>query len=188
MESYKNYEKKTENQEGIPIPSRRSAVESGLLEFLRLREEIESHYKQIREKKARLEELVAAEPSIKSLDAVVRKVPRKEEEKKRKREEVVEETSSEEEEEAEDPKKKKRKMKNALNKKKQTHRSYLRQGYTMTEEEIAREGGEVDKQYVYQKDLGEGRVKVHVMKGMEGLKLSSTLGEEQREMEVDLRE
>jgi hypothetical protein len=45
------------------------------------------------------------------------------------------------------------------------------------------EGGELEKQYVYFKKLDEGKSSTHVMKGMEGLKLSSNLGEEDLEMQ-----
>jgi len=182
MEKYNNYEKKSDNIDGIPVSSRRSFEELALLEYMKLREEIESHYKEIRNKKRKLELLVNASQSIKELDARLRKIPRQEEEKKRKREEVPPENEQEKTEEKGDPTKKKKKLKNAISKKKQTHRSYLQQGYTMTEQEIEEEGGEKSKQYVYFKDLGDNKSSVHVMKGIEGLKLSSTLGDEDQEM------
>ena len=181
MEKYANYEKKSQNIDGIPVSSRRSFEELAILEYMKLREEIEAHYKEIRDKKRRLELLVSASTSIKELDAKLRKVPRQVEEKKRKREEPPPENNSSEEEEEKDTKKKKKKIKNAISKKKQTHRSYLRQGYTMTEQEIQEEGGEKGKQFVYFKDLGDGKQSVHVIKGIEGLKLSSTLGDEEME-------
>jgi len=176
MEDNKNYEKKAENIEGIPLTSRRSAEEISVLEFVRLREEIEEHYKQIRDKKARLEKLVSGFESVRQLDSYLRKIPRKEEEKKRKREETARTSEEESGNESGAPTKKK-KLKNAIQKKKQVHRSYLRQGYTMTEQEIRSEGGEVGKQFVYFKDLGDGKSSTHVMKGIEGLQLSSNLGE-----------
>jgi hypothetical protein len=51
----------------------------------------------------------------------------------------------------------------------------------MTESEIAKEGGEVERQYTYFKDLGDGKSSTHVIKGIGGLKLASQLGEEMSE-------
>jgi len=179
----KSYEEKKENQEDIPVPSRRTEEERDLLEYLRLREDVEDWYKKIRKAKRRIEDLVGSNQAVASLDKQLKKRPREIEEERISRKKKREPKSLlllEEEEE----KKKKKKIKNARKKKLDTHRSYLRQGYTMTEEEIEEEGGEVFKQYVYFKDLGDGKSSTHRMKGMEGLKLSSTLGEEEREMEL----
>jgi len=171
----KSYERTPENYEEIPLLARRSGKEVGILEFLRLREEVEDHYKQIRDKKRRIQELLDTDPSIKDLDTRLRKIPRAEDDRRKEREEKGKAKElSELEEEGE--KKERKKKKNALEKKKQTHKSYIKQGYTMSEEEIAKEGGEVEKQYVYFKDLGEGKSSTHRMRGMEGLQLSSLIG------------
>lgn len=176
-----SYEETAENIEGIPLNSRRSKKELDTLEFLKLREEIEDAYKLIREKKRRIEELLEGDASLRELDSSMRKIPRRIEElreaRKGKRKGVPDV-------EAEASKQREKKLKNAIKRKKQEHRDYLKQGYTMTEKEIRAEGGEVGKQYVYFKDMGDGKSSTHVIKGIQGLKLSSTLGEhEMEEME-----
>jgi hypothetical protein len=178
----KSYEEKRENQEDIPVPSRRTQEEREILEYLDLREDIEVWYKKIRVAKSRVEELLSSNKAVASLDKQLKKRPREIEEeriaKKKKRVPVSVEKLEEEEE-----KKKKKRLKNARKKKIETHRSYLKQGYTMTEQEISVEGGELEKQYVYFKKLDDNKSSTHVMKGMEGLKLSSNLGEEDLEMQ-----
>jgi len=176
-----NYEQKVENQQEIPLPARRTEEEKEILEFLKLREEVEAHYKKIREAKKRIEELVEKNKAVADLDRLVRKRPREieqeKQEKKKKRAQTIDEATAEEEKE------KKKKIKNARKKKIDTHRSYIQQGYTMTPGEIAEEGGEkYYSQYVYFKDLGEGKSSTHIMKGLVGLKLSSDLGVEEMEL------
>lgn len=172
-----HYEDQPENFESVPVSSRRSDEEVSLLEYLRLREEIEEAYKKIRTNKRRIEELVASSASLQEVDTRLRKIPRKaeesREEKKQKRKavdlgEAAEEAS-------------RKKKKNAIKKKKQEHRKNLKEGYTMSEKEIRSEGGEVEKQFIYFKDLGEGKSSTRIVKGIEGLKLSSQVGEEEEE-------
>lgn len=178
----KSYEEKRENQDDIPVPSRRTQEEKEILEYLDLREDVEVWYKKIREAKNRIEELVGSNKAVASLDKQVKKRPREiEEERIAKRKKRV--PLSVEKLEEEEEKKKKKRIKNARKKKIETHRSYLKQGYTMTEQEIIEEGGEMEKQYVYFKKLEDGKSSTHVMKGLEGLKLSSNLGEEEQEMQ-----
>jgi hypothetical protein len=174
----RKYEEKKENFDEIPVASRRSESENNLLEFLKLREEVENHFKEIREKKRRIQELIGSDPSLKEVDTRIRKVPREldaaREEKAKKRKMTVDQAQETKE-------KNKKKIKNAQSRKRKEHRDYLRQGYTMTESEIAKEGGEVERQYTYFKDLGDGKSSTHVIKGIGGLKLSSQLGEEMSE-------
>jgi deoxyhypusine synthase len=178
MSHEKKYEEVRENFVDIPITSRRSGLEEDYLEFLRLRSEIEDHFKEIRTKKDRIQEILTKEPSLKDLDSKLRKIPREAEEE---RVEKAKKRKNIQEQEDDQESKRKKKIKNAISRKKQQHRDYIQSGYTMTEQEIAKEGGEVGKQYVYFKELGDGKSSTHIIKGIEGLKLSSTLGEEAME-------
>jgi len=159
-----------ENIVGIPIASQRSSEEERLFEYLSLRREIEDMYKKIEKRKRRIEELVKEDESLRERDSRLRKVPRLVEEKRKKREETEELLSGGEEEKE---KKTKEKIAKAIKRKVKEHRSYLRNGYSMTEEEIEKEGGEASTQYVYFKDLGEGKSSRHIVKGVPGLKLTS---------------
>jgi D-alanyl-D-alanine carboxypeptidase len=159
-----------ENIVGVPISSQRSSEEEHLFEYLFLRKEIEDMYKKIEKKKRRIEELVKEDESLRERDARLRKVPRLVEEKRKEREKTEELLSGGEEEKE---KKSKEKIAKAIKRKVKEHRSYLRDGYTMTESEIEKEGGESEKQYVYFKDLGDGKSSRHIVKGVPGLKLTS---------------
>lgn len=143
-ESYSNYERTPENFEEIPVSSRRTGYEENCLEFFRLRKEIEDHYKAIRTKKRRLQEITSKFPSLEEAVKKSRKraleIEEEQKSKKEKREaKVINLTELEEQ-------KKKKKIKNAINQKKKMHRSYLKQGYTMSEQEIIEEGGIARKQ------------------------------------------
>lgn len=177
----KSYEEKRENQEDIPVPSRRSQEEENLLEYLSLRSDVEKWYKKIRSAKRRIEVLQTESQAVAVLDKQLKKRPREVEEdrvsKKKKRAPAGITSLEKEAEEA-----KKKRIKNAKKRKIDNHRSYLRQGYTMTEKQIREEGGEVYTQYVYFKKNPDGTSSTHTQKGMEGLRLTSNLGNEEQEM------
>jgi hypothetical protein len=185
--SEKTYEQKPENFEEIPLPSRRSQEERDILEYFRLREEVEQAYKTIRTKKRRIEELIGGSSAIATADKRMKKVPKElEEERILKKQKRTPKSLTKLENEKE--KEQKKKFKNAKKKKIDSWRSYLQQGYTMTEGEISKEGGEeYVNQYVFFKELGDGKSSTHVMRGMKGLKLSSQLGNDSpQKMETNL--
>lgn len=159
-----------ENIVGIPISSQRSSEEERLFEYLFLRKEIEEMYKKIEKKKRRIEDLVKEDESLREKDSRLRKIPRLAEEKRKEREKTEELLSGGEEDAG---KKRKEKIAKAIKRKVKEHRSYIKEGYTMTEREIEEEGGEKYTQFVYFKELGDGRSSQHVMRGVPGLKLTS---------------
>lgn len=173
-----SYERQDSNIDEIPVTSRRSDKELRFLEYLQLREGVDRAYQAIREKKRKIQELLNEDASLRQLDSHLRKVPRDEEDSRKQRAEKRKATTESALEEQQRKEERNRKE-NAIKKRKKEHKELLTKGYRMTEKEIQQEGGEKGIQYVYFKDLGEGKADTKVRRGIRGLKLSSTLGEEE---------